>query len=319
MVTRRIDFGSASSHVDLNCNGATLANQQIGSKPFDFYRLTIRTGYNNKNNTFKQLVGATVRNCIVHGGIAVGSTMSADTVRASSRRAGHVGRMQAVSAKSVSLDNLTIMANPLPDGSLIRNILYVQVGVTDFLLQNSSISGEIGDGLPIYLDAESARNSILNNVFNVVTRNREYIALDGSSDNSIRGNTFVNPRRGAIYVYRNCGETGIVRHNEPRRNVVENNVFRFTRRATATVPVVWVASREKSKTYQSWCDLDKGVPFGSGVSDRDFAKGNIIRNNRFVGVAKDHAVVVDDPENVQEGNVLRSSKSSRGLRRLLSR
>ncbi len=120
----------------------------------------------------------------------------------------------------------------------------------------------------IYLDAESAGNTIRNNRF-ATKCYREVICVDGSAKNRIEGNHFERIDHGGIYLYRNCGEGGTVRHQTPRENVIRDNDF-----ALGTLGfgnhAIWLGSRNGRRSY---CHLDDGYPFGSSLDNRDFANG----------------------------------------------
>lgn len=304
-ITRRLAFGPVASSADFNCNGATIRNTAKGSQKNDYYRVLIRSQFDHRNRTWKQVRDVSLRNCLIHGAIQVGSNLTAEHVRSSSFSSGHSERMQSIAATNIHLQNLSLRADKSSSGHVQRTLLYVGIGVTELTLEGAKLSGAT-ESIAVYLDAETSRNTIRDNLFEVTTLRREIIAVDGSADNHITDNKFVNPRNGAIFIYRNCGETGLVRHQEPRRNIIARNTFRFPLRAARPKPVIWVASREKGANYRSWCDLDKGHSYGSGISDLDFAKDNRIIDNVFINLDPEMAVVIDDPENEESGTIIQS-------------
>jgi parallel beta-helix repeat protein len=131
----------------------------------------------------------------------------------------------------------------------------------------------------IYLDAESANNDIERNTFAVKTKSREQIAIDASANNRIVGNTFDNPLNGGIFLYRNCGEGGTIRHQAPQRNDIIGNTFRYENTGRPK-PAVWLGSRQGDSRF---CFNDPAYPFGSSLSSRDFAQYNSVTANRFTG------------------------------------
>lgn len=198
------------------------------------------------------------------------------------RCAGHTARTQAAATRNVEFHNMRIVAQGR------RTPVYFGPGTTDSKLLHSDIGGRVnGGGVAIYLDAESAGNVVRNNIVHVATERREQIAVDGSARNLIAGNQIAAAGKGGIFLYRNCGEGGIVRHQSPQYNRILNNVlvdppttgnpaFDGLRK-----PLIWVGSRTGDP--REFCRFDDGLPFGSGVSDNDFAQHNVVADNRFVG------------------------------------
>jgi len=101
------------------------------------------------------------------------------------------------------------------------------------------------------------------------------IAVDGSADNQILSNTINNAKGGGIYLYRNCGEGGTVRHQAPQRNLIAGNTINGSGGYG-----IWLGSRNGSRFY---CSADDGYPFGSSRDDSDFADNNELRGNIFAG------------------------------------
>ena len=192
-------------------------------------------------------------------------------LRRSSRRANHTGRLQAAAPTSVRLEDVTITGT----GSIP---LYVGPGVTGLTLTGSRLDGR-SVSTAIYLDAESGLNVLSDNIIAVRT-GREIIAVDGSAGNVITGNHIDLSvgglaNRGGVFLYRNCGEDGIVRHQTPSTNRITGNTFRAS--WLGPVRAVVVGSRDGDRRY---CDADAGYPFGSSVDDGDGAAGNVVSGNR---------------------------------------
>jgi len=103
------------------------------------------------------------------------------------------------------------------------------------------------------------------------------VAVDGSATNTIVGNRFLRVDHGGIYLYRNCGEGGTVRHQTPRGNVIENNFFNMRDLSSGSYGV-WLGSRKGRRSY---CEDDIGYTFGSSIDNRDFADHNTVRGNVF--------------------------------------
>jgi len=223
----------------------------------------------------------TIKNCKLKGSIRVlglGMNGEDENVKNSSYKAGHTERAQAAAPSNILLSNLTIEG-------VQRIPLYLAPGVTKVTVENSKFIGNTLSTV-IYLDAESAYNTISNNIFNVEGnlslrqfRIREVIAVDGSAHNQIIGNTFGKAVGGGVYLYRNCGEGGTVRHQSPQYNVIKNNNFNLTGLYWGNYGI-WLGSRDGNRGY---CSADDGYGFGSSVDNGDFANFNTVKENKFSG------------------------------------
>ncbi|MDQ0455359.1 right-handed parallel beta-helix repeat-containing protein [Rhizobium paknamense] len=220
-----------------------------------------------------------IRNCKVYGTIQImgmGPNGEAEEVRQSSLSQGHTQRAQAAAPSHILLENLTIVADgPIP--------LYIAPGVTHVEINHSTLTGHT-KGTAIYLDAESGHNSIIANRFELGTRNREMIAVDGSAHNVITGNTFIDAGNGGIFLYRNCGEGGTIRHQTPQHNQISDNHFLY-RDAVKPRPAVWLGSKEIWRAL--YCYQDPSLPFGSGADNRSFADFNTVTGNEITGADQD--------------------------------
>ena len=145
------------------------------------------------------------------------------------------------------------------------------------------------NAVAIYLDAESAGNTIKDNSIDVSTKNfllegwdRPLIAIDGSSHNKIMNNTFSNLSHGGIYLYRNCGEKGVIRHQTPSHNQIINNTF-YYKKYDGINPAVYLGSRDRGwfQRRVGFCADDDGYDFGSSLSDKDYATYNVVMQNQF--------------------------------------
>jgi hypothetical protein len=153
--------------------------------------------------------------------------------------------------------------------------LYLGPGVTGVTVRNCTFTGWSAS-TTIYLDAESGGNRIEGCTFDVRS-GREVMAVDSSATNTIVGNRFLQLDYGGIYLYRNCGEGGTVRHQTPQGNVIENNFFNMTDLRSGSYGV-WLGSRQGRRSY---CEDDAGYPFGSSIDNHDFADHNTVRGNIF--------------------------------------
>jgi hypothetical protein len=228
----------------------------------------------------------TIRNGRVRGSIRIyglGVNGEAPKVRESSHREGHTSRAQAAAPRAILLEDLKIEADH-------RIPLYLGPGVTGVTVRNCTFTGW-SVSTAVYLDAESGGNRIEGCTFNVRS-GREVMAVDGSATNTIVGNHFLQVSYGGIYLYRNCGEGGTVRHQPPQGNVIENNFFNMKDLRSGSYGI-WLGSRQGRRSY---CEDDAGYPFGSSIDNRDFADHNTVRRNVFQP-ANEKAVRDDGAEN----------------------
>lgn len=215
--------------------------------------------------------GLIVRNGRLRGSIRVmglGRNGEARAVRQSSLSLGHTGRAQDAAPSGVVLSGLEIVSEH-------RIPVYLGPGTTGATIENCRFTGW-SVSTAIYLDAESAGNVIRDNVF-ALSVAREVVAVDGSAKNRIEGNAFERPARGGIYLYRNCGEGGTVRHQSPQGNRIAGNWFHLDGLSPWSCGI-WLGSRQGRRSY---CGADAGYPFGSSLDNRDFADGNLVTGNRF--------------------------------------
>lgn len=211
----------------------------------------------------------TIRNCTIYGAIRVwgmGSDGSYDDLRASSRTAEHTATAQAAAPTRIRLERLALIAH----GTIP---LYVGPGVTRVSLTGSRFSGS-SVATALYLDAESAHNRIENNRFAIKT-GREVIAVDGSAHNRISHNQLALNGEGGIFLYRNCGERGVIRHQTPSHNIITDNSFSG---ASWLRPRLVVEGSRNGR--RSYCGDDRGYAFGSSADDADHATDNTVERNR---------------------------------------
>jgi len=207
-------------------------------------------------------------NCTIHGNLriwGVGAGGDLDALRTSSRQEGHTARLQAAAPTRIALTNLHLVGT----GSIP---LYVGPGVTSVAMLGGRVTGR-SVSTAVYLDAESAGNTIRGVAFDIAT-GREQIAIDGSARNRIEANRFALRGRGGVFLYRNCGEDGVIRHQPPSDNIVSNNSFQGA--AWFQPRTVLVGAREGRRRY---CGDDAGWPFGSSLDDGDNATGNVVSGN----------------------------------------
>lgn len=291
VVTHPLIFeGSAASGSVLDCGGGTI-DVSAGKSRKEKTAITVRSK-KTASGAWEAPSGITIRNCRIKGFVrlyGLGENANGETMMISSRNRDHTAFAQASAPRNVRLENVTFDA---PDGIPF----YVGPGVTNAALVNSKVNGR-STAVAVYLDAESANNTISNNVFGIITEKRELIAIDGSAGNRITNNTFQQTDNGGVFVYRNCGEGGVIRHQKPQHNQIVGNTFRY-RSSFLVRPAVWLNSRNGSSSY---CFTDPAYPFGSSASNLDFAQHNVVRDNRLDGNSTS-LIRNDDPSNDVSGN-----------------
>lgn len=209
-----------------------------------------------------------ITDCVVHGNVRIWGMGAGGSMRDlldSSRTADHTRAAQDAAPTRVALTGVHFAGT----GSIP---LYVGPGVTEVRVTDARFSGR-SVSTAVYLDAESARNLIQHSTFDIRTA-REQIAVDGSAGNWIVGNRFALGGRGGVFLYRNCGEDGVIRHQTPSDNVVADNVFTGANRLRPRTVVV--GAREGNRRY---CSDDAGWPYGSSADDGDRAAGNVVERN----------------------------------------
>ena len=276
---RVIILGSAASGMVLDCQGARVRNEVL---------ILSRETPAPEAGAWDRPERVTVRNCTVVGGMRVSGMAingEAPALRASSRTLGHTERVQNAAPRDILLEDLSIRT----PGNIP---LYVSPGVTRLTLRNSTITGK-SRSVAIYLDAESAANIIAGNTIDADV-GREAIAVDASAYNLIANNMIRtrSPRPGGIFLYRNCGQGGTIRHQTPHSNAIVGNEF-------FVAPAIWVASRNGNRSY---CWADSGYPFGSSASNLDHAQNTLICGNHFAATDGREILKINDGPTRIEGN-----------------
>jgi parallel beta-helix repeat protein len=269
-IVRPVIFsGSRASGVVFDCNGATIDGSAAKGRTVLIRSRKLPQG------KWDAPTDITIRNCHIRGDLRIqglGANGQAEQVKASSQHPGHTLRAQAAAPKRILLDNLTFSGSAgVP--------LYLAPGVADVTLQNSRFTGK-AESTVVYLDAESARNTIVGNVFAASPKWREVLAVDGSANNRIENNRFVNPLTGGIFLYRNCGEGGTIRHQPPKGNVVRANTFEY--KLPVSRPAVWIGSRQGVSVFNSYCLVQPKMLLG-GLDHKDGADDNTVVDNSLPG------------------------------------
>jgi hypothetical protein len=301
--------GPVASGVTLDCHGSSI------QAPADGVAVAI-TSKKNADATWSRPESITIKNCIVDGNISLGG-MDLAAQQVSSFTSGHTARAQAAAPKNINLSNLTVTAKN--NGTA----LFVGTGVTYVSLTDSELLGTSPNRSAIDLDNESGHHTIRNNYIHVDGGGvRQQISVDSSSYNKILGNiigdTTIGLTHGGIYLYRNCGERGVVRQQSPSYNDIIGNVFlyassfSFLDGSWRPTPAVWIGSRNTRTANGEigYCNDDKdamvalGLPLlGSAASDSDYAHENVVAENKIYGRDPAQMVRDDDTSNDLFSNV----------------
>jgi hypothetical protein len=297
ILKRSVKFlGSTVSGSILDCNGGSIQPPVTSGE-------TISVQSKLEGSTWSVPKNIIIKNCAIMGSTRVyglGVNGEAPLVRESSRREGHTERAQEAAPSGIHIVGNQITAN-------VASPIYLGPGVTDTTIESNNIKGE-SNSVSIYLDAESAGNKIVKNRFGVQSKSREVIAVDGSRLNTISGNYMSGLTFGGIFIYRNCGEGGTVRHQQPTHNAIINNFFYYDKATNANArPAVHLASRNGNRRY---CGDDNGFPWGSSQSNLDFANRNLVVDNQIRKLSASSVIINSGVMNAIGRNATVSERQS---------
>jgi parallel beta-helix repeat protein len=216
---------------------------------------------------------------------------------------GYTEKVQKVSPNNVVIKDITF----LTDGSTHQ--AYFGVGSTYCSIINCIFDGK-SLGPLIYFSPESSSHTVKGCIFKAETGGRrEVFAIDGSANNIITENLFENCKWGGIYIYRNSGEKGTVRHQKPQFNSILYNDFNLKgmmpvrlsdgsgfQGSLVKIPYgIILGSRQGDSSYS---ELDDEYDVGSGKSNLDFARNNSLLGNKFYGDWFNRHILNNDKKNV---------------------
>jgi hypothetical protein len=235
------------------------------------------------------LIRGPVKNVTIRNGIIKGEVrLRPLRLGESHTEPGHTERKREVAPSNVTIRNVTFDT----DGSTHQ--VYFGPGATDSRILNCEFIGR-SLGPSVYLSPEGGNHIIRRCSFSAETGGRrEVLSVDGSEGNLIADNDFNRCTWGGVYVYRNCGENGTVRHQKPQNNTIRGNKFnlsgmspvRFSNRSGHQGSFFFVphgivlGSRQGGSSY---CGLDDMYDVGSGKSNLDYARNNLVEGNKFFG------------------------------------
>jgi hypothetical protein len=266
-ITKTINLeGEAGSNLILDCTGSVLA-------PTRSEDAVVIRSRSLGGGAYEPAHHVQVKNCEVRGRVPIVSFSTTEAIAQSRVGPSFTQWAQARAPHHVTLDTLNFDTNA-------HDPIYFHVGVTYSTLKNSYVGGTRASPV-VYLDAESGHNLIWNNTFQSVQTSHQVLAIDGSAMNRIVGNRFAGGLdRGGVFIYRNCGERGQIRVQEPRDNQIINNSFYYNT-FNGSVPGIFIGSRNRSSNEESFCKEDAGYSYGSSIDNHDFAYDTIVAQNRF--------------------------------------
>lgn len=216
---------------------------------------------------------------------------------------GHTERVRVLAPSGVSIENIKFDT----DGTTHQ--VYFGPGSTNSTIMSCEFIGK-SLGPSVYLSPEGGSHIVRKCNFSAETgARREVLSIDGSADNLIEDNNFKRCIWGGIYLYRNSGEDGKVRHQTPRNNTIQNNKFdltgmqmvRFSNRSGHQGSFFYVpygiilGSRQGDSSYS---ELDSAYNIGSGSSNLDYAQNNKVINNTFSGDWLKRHILNNDTGNI---------------------
>ena len=307
VITKRLMFiGDESSGVTVDLNGATLSGYGTVNDGEEMIQVISRESEarneENQISSYERPENITIKNGTIYGKVRIwgmarngqgdedddkeGNPIPhSNQFKKSSRTHNHTQRARMNAPTNIVFDNLTIDAT---------GTFYFGPGVTNSKIINSELKGRTSRSA-IYLGAESAGNVLKNNYIHTDTardktgdripgmksRGWPLINVDGSSHNKIVNNYFSSLDNGGIYLYRNCGEGGVIRHATPSNNHIINNTFYYANYG-GLKPSVFLSSRDYGwKENLGHCKSDAGYPYGSSKSNKDHARFNVVMQNQF--------------------------------------
>jgi hypothetical protein len=293
-VYKRLYFtGSDASGVTLDCNGSVIDHRkgtpgEINNRKDSILIRSVPLGPPTRPTGYLRPTDITIKNCTIYGAIRVkgmahngqGATEdgSHEAIYYSSRQPDHTARARAAAPTRITFREIKVIADH-------RTPFYLAPGVTATQLVDSELGGS-AVAAAVYLDAESAYNTLRGNkIYTERTgfwNKRELISIDGSSHNSIVNNWFSELGSGGIYIYRNCGEEGVVRHAWPAHNQIINNVFHYPICRSPSAAILLGAKDGLGDDFFSiHCRDDDDSPYGSGADDADYARYNVVMQNQI--------------------------------------
>ncbi len=292
-------FEITASGVVLDCKGAVIDGTGRGG-----------VGILIHAATDVALSGVVVRNCTVDGFLN-GLRVSRDGFRALPAGAEYDHPFADIVIEDSTFTRsrgVGVFVDGYVTGVTIRRSHLIDAGSTGVYLEAGSKGTAVQDNRFDHNGyGENGLDGTVVSVGGVTARywgtGREGLAVDGSRDNVITGNTFAHDSFGGIFLYTNCGE---YHSSKPGRwferrypasgNVITGNTF------TGEINAVWVGARMGENTWPMECSdpayLDDPGQLLRVTLDR--APDNTISTNTFSNVV--YGVRVEDDGTTIEAN-----------------
>ena len=292
-------FDITASDVTLDCQGATIAAPISANGAGILIHTPVEVAMDH----------VTVRNCRVEGFLN-----SIKVTRDGFRTLPDDGQEFAHPTTDIVIERTVVTGS--------RGVgIYVDGYVSGVTLRRNEIKGAGGSG--IYLETGSKQSIVEGNqiVDNGYIENgpngtkykfsgidfwfwgigREGISVDGSYENTIRGNVFTRNSAGGIFMYKNCGEYPdrpryFERRDPADHNLIQGNVFVGGREG------IWVSSRMGENTLPMECTDEAYIDEPLRRVVRDHASHNVILGNQFVDVT--YGVRVEDDDERRDRQLL---------------
>jgi parallel beta-helix repeat protein len=328
-VLRKVQFVIKASNITFDCNNAVLhglANQDAPNPygiPYDSSDMPRDRAFMVTATEGKPApANITIKNCVVKNyveGARVNITLLPATIATLRTTAApqpiedalRLNAPQNVTFQNMHIDyahGSALYVNRYAVGTQLLDSVITHAGHSGIYLESGTTGAQIlrndlrTNG---YYDLSSVLNA---RVPKVVLR--EAIAVDSSSKNTIRGNTFSDNAGGGVFLYKNCWENHgsggqLPRNMHSSDNVIDANTF------TNEEVGVWIASRQ-ARDLDSFDCGDPAVYTDSSWFTteryyRDYAERTTVTGNTFHGV--EQGVLVEDDAATIVGNQFDGSAS----------
>ena len=293
-------FDVRASHVTLDCRGARIEDPTGTASRGVLVATPVDT----------PLTDVTVRNCVI-AGFLNNVRVTRDGFRAlpagdESEYANGTSDIVVENSHLYRSRGSGVFVDGFVEGVTLRDLEVAGSGSVGIYLEAGS-KGNVVEGNFVHRNGyddvygEGVPFEYGGHTFRYRSTGREGLAIDGSRDNVVRGNTFGLNANGGILLYKNCSEfvnerpeTHWTRPYGADGNLIEGNTFLAERYG------VWVGSRmAENQTFMD-CSDPAYVREGVTTFHLDRAQGNVVRGNdfRYVG----YGVRVEDDGTTVEAN-----------------
>ena len=229
----------------------------------EYERVTIRSKPNQQT-----------RDITIKNGVVRRMVLQADKLwysHEASFQQDYLQSLYANAPKNIHLDKI----NFAPRGD--NGAIYTHPGISNLYISGCNFTG-VSESISIYLNSECRNINISGNSFLTKT-GREHIAIDGAYNVRVMYNT-VDSYRGFVHLYRNCGEGGRNRWNQPKNCVIEHNHINL--RSWWQI-AIWMNSRPERRCYCIDKNSARKIPETSSMDWRSMPHTNLVKENSFSG------------------------------------